>query len=164
MVSRFGSASAIPTQRGAVRMSDKGCILLLGDFSSERPDFASLARHFGWSVCLAGDLAELREAGRSNSVMAVLVQSGALALPWPQALRTVRAFVPRAPIILCHKAEKAHARSEMVEAGAFGSLLSPLAQSEVRQLLGFVWASRTSGKPIRNADLTAGQVRRAGAA
>jgi hypothetical protein len=57
-------------------------------------------------------------------------------------MRAVRAVARRARIIVCHKVGQTQFRTEMVDSGAFGVLLSPLAQSEVRQSLGFVWASK----------------------
>jgi DNA-binding NarL/FixJ family response regulator len=102
-------------------------------------------------------------------VIAVLIQAGSLHLSWPDAMRAIRAVAPRARIIVCHKVDQAHFRAEMVESGAFGVLLSPLSQSEVRQSLGFVWASKITplphvtpaAKKIRSVDASA---RRAGAA
>ena len=127
-------------------MANRGCIVLLGDFSNERPDLASIGRDFCWSVAQASDVTELKEICSSCTVMAVMVQAAGLEMQWPGALGIVRAAAPLAKIILCHKAEDSHARAEMIEAGAFAVLLSPLAHSEVRQSLGFVWAS--ARKPV----------------
>jgi DNA-binding NarL/FixJ family response regulator len=150
------------------KMHDRGCVVLLGDFSNERLNIASIASEFSWSVAQTPSVAGLREISRSCTVMTVLVKAsgiGALGMPWPEALRAVRAAAPRARIILCHKADQAHARTEMVDAGAFGVLLSPLAYSEVRQLLGFVWASKITPlqhvpavKRIRSIDTAARHV------
>ena len=96
-------------------MANRGWVVLLGDFSNERLDVAPIG---------------------------VLVQSGSLGMAWPKVLRSVRTAVPRARIILCHKADQVDARTQMVDAGAFGVLLTPLAHSEVRQSLGFIWASK----------------------
>lgn len=137
-------------------MRRTGCIVLLGDFSNERLDLTSIGRDFGWSVSQTLNLAGLREIGRSSTVVSVLLHAGALGLPWPAALRAVRAAEPQARIIVCHKADQAHSRTEMIDAGAFGVLLSPLAHSEVRQSLGFVWAGRI--RPI------SARVQRVGAA
>ncbi len=117
-------------------MSRRGCVVLLGDFSNERLDLASIGHDFGWSVAPASDLSGLKEIGRSRTVIAVLIQAGVLYLPWQDAMRAIRAVAPRARIIVCHKVDQAHFRAEMVDSGAFGVLLSPLAQSEVRQSLG----------------------------
>jgi len=122
-------------------MTHRGCVVLLGDFSNERLDLASIERDFCWSVARASDLSELGEIGRSRTVIAVLIQAGVLYMPWPDAMRAIRAVAPRARIIVCHKVDQAQFRTEMVDSGAFGVLLSPLAHSEVRQSLGFVWAS-----------------------
>ena len=126
-------------------MSHRGCVVLLGDFSNERLDLTSIGEDFSWSVARASDLSGLGEIARSCTVIAVLVQAtgaGALDLPWPDAMRAVRAVARRARIIVCHKVGQTQFRTEMVDSGAFGVLLSPLAQSEVRQSLGFVWASK----------------------
>ena len=124
-------------------MANRGSVVLLGDFSNERVDVASIACNFGWSVSAASDLSGLREINRSSTVVAVLMQAcGGLNMHWPDAMRAVRAAAPRARIIVCHKVDQAHLRNRMIEAGAFGVLLLPLAYSEVRQSLGFVWASK----------------------
>jgi DNA-binding NarL/FixJ family response regulator len=151
-------------------MTRRGCVVLLGDFSNERLDLASIGHDFRWSVAPASGLSELREIGLTRTVIAVLIQAGSLHLSWPDAMRAIRAVAPRARIIVCHKVDQAHFRAEMVESGAFGVLLSPLSQSEVRQSLGFVWASKitplphvpaAAAKKIRRADTS---TRRAGAA
>jgi len=126
-------------------MTREGCVVLLGDFSNERLDLKSIGRDFCWSVTQSLDLSGLREIGRSRTVVAVLVQAGwaeALNTSWSNALRAVRAAAPRARIIVCHKVDQSDSRAAIVGAGAFGVLLSPLAHSEVRQSLGFVWASK----------------------
>jgi DNA-binding NarL/FixJ family response regulator len=128
-------------------MANAGCLVLLGDFSNERLDFDSVVHDFGWSVSRASSLSELVEIGRSRTVVAVLVQNGALNMPLPEGLRAIRAAAPRGRIIVCHNVGQAHSRTAMIEAGAFGVLLMPLAQSEVRQSLGFVWASKITPLP-----------------
>ena len=128
-------------------MTNRGCVVLLGDFSNERLDMGSIVRDFCWSVVHASNLSEIKEIGATRTVLAVLLQAGDPDLTWQSALRAVKAAAPRARIIVCHKVDHAHARTEMVDAGAFGVLLSPLAHSEVRQSLGFVWASKIA--PIK---------------
>ena len=123
-------------------VQERGKVVLLGDFSNERLDFAMIGRDFGWLTIQASDLSELRKVGRSDTAVAVLIQAGWLGQPWAESLRSVREALPHARAILCHRVDQAHSRSEMVDAGAFGVLLSPLAYGEVRQALGFVWASR----------------------
>jgi DNA-binding NarL/FixJ family response regulator len=123
-------------------MRNKGSVVLLGDFSNERLDLTSIERDFCWSVDQAADLSGFEEIARSRTVIAVLIQAGALNMAWPEAMRAIRAVSSRARIIVCHKVDQAHFRTEMVDSGAFGVLLSPLAHSEVRQSLGFVWASK----------------------
>ena len=123
-------------------MNDRGSVVLFGDFSSERLDLAAIGRDFGWSVAHTSDESGLREISRSRTVIAVLIHAGSLGVHWREALRTIRAAAPRARIIVCHKADQARYKTEIIDAGAFGVLLSPLARSEVRQSLGFVWASK----------------------
>ena len=143
-----------------IQMTDRGCVVLLGDFSNERLDLTSIGRDFRWTVSRASDLSELKEIGRSRTVLAVLVQAGTLNLSWPEAMRAIRAVAARARVIVCHKVGQTHSRTEMVDSGAFGVLLSPLAHSEVRQSLGFVWASKiTPTKHVPSA-----RVQRVGAA
>lgn len=139
-------------------MTNRGCVVLLGDFSNERLDLAAIGRDFCWSVAPASDLSELREIGQSRTVVAVLIQAGALLMSWPDAMRAIRAVAPRARIIVCHKVDQTHFRTEMVDSGAFGVLLSPLAHSEVRQSLGFVWASKIT--PLPHVPSTARKIHR----
>jgi hypothetical protein len=134
-------------------MANRGCVVLLGDFSNERLDLPAVGRDFGWSVAQASDLVALREIGQSRTVVGVLIQAGSLGMPWPKAMRAVRATVPRARIILCYRADQAYSRTEMADAGAFGVILSPLAHSEVRQSLGFIWASKIT--PLQHVPSTA---------
>jgi DNA-binding NtrC family response regulator len=150
-------------------MVNRGCVVLLGDFSSERLDVASVVNDFGWSVSQAATLSELAEIGRSHTVVAVLVQTWALNMPLPEALRAIRAAARRGRIIVCHKVGQAYARTSMIDSGAFAVLLSPLAQSEVRQTLGFVWASKITplphvASPARKTRLVEARAQRVGAA
>lgn len=154
-------------------MANRGCVVLLGDFSNERLDLAAIGQDFGWSVAQASDLVGLREIGQSRTVVGVLIQAGSLGMPWRKAMRAVRAAVPQARIILCYRADHAYSRTEMADAGAFGVLLSPLAQSEVRQTLGFIWASKitplshvpsAARKTSPKASTIEGEARHAGAA
>lgn len=141
-------------------MNDRGSVVLFGDFSSERLDLAAIGRDFGWSVAHTSDESGLREISRSRTVIAVLIHAGSLGVHWREALRTIRAAAPRARIIVCHKADQARYKTEIIDAGAFGVLLSPLAHSEVRQSLGFVWASKIT--PLKHTPSAA--ARRASAA
>lgn len=150
-------------------MPESAQIVLLGDFSNQRLDIALIARDFGWSTVKVSDLSELPELGQPETIVAVLIQARWLGLPWAEALHAVREALPHARVILCHRVDQAHSRGEMVDAGAFEVLLSPLAYSEVRQALGFVWADRIT--PTHQAPATAkklssidGTVRHVGAA
>jgi DNA-binding NarL/FixJ family response regulator len=136
-------------------MTNRGCVVLLGDFSNERLDVDAIGSDFCWSVAHASDLFDLKEIARTRNVVAVLVHIGNMDQDWRVELRAIRAEAPRARVIVCHKVRQAHARTEMVNAGAFGVLLSPLAHSEVRQSLGFVWASKFT--PIKPAAAVSAQ-------
>jgi DNA-binding NtrC family response regulator len=155
--------------RALSAVAESGKVVLLGDFSNERLNLATIGRDFGWSTVKASDLSELRELGQSETVVAVLIQAGWLGQPWSESLRAVRETLPHAKAILCHRVDQAHSRIEMVDAGAFGVLMSPLAYAEVRQALGFVWASRITPPqkapaPAKKVSAIDATVRRAGAA
>jgi hypothetical protein len=153
LVASFGRKSAI-----GFAMPNRECLVLLGDFSNERLDLSVIERDFGWRVTQTPDMSGLREISRSNAVIAVLIHSDSLGLSWQEALRNSRAAAPMARLIMCHKVQQAHARTQMVDAGAFGVLLAPLAQSEVRQSLGFVWASTVTPEQHAPANRKAGSM------
>jgi len=132
-------------------MAHRGCVVLLGDFSNERLDMSWIERDFCWSMAQASDLAGFNQIARGGTVSAVLIHAGTLKVSWRDAMRAIRAVAPRARVIVCHRGEQAHFRTEMVDSGAFGVLLAPLAQSEVRQSLGFIWASRAAAKVVSTA-------------
>lgn len=138
-------------------MAQRGCVVLLGDFSHERLDLTSIERDSCWSVAYIPDLDGLRQMAQTCRVTAVLIQAGSMDLSWRQAMREIRAVAPRARVIVCHRGEQANYRTEMADSGAFGVLLSPLAQSEVRQSLGFIWASRV--KAVNKVVSSAGKIR-----
>ncbi len=124
-------------------MAQRRCVVLLGDFSDERLDLSSIERDFCWSVAQVPDLDGLNQVAQAFTVAAVLIHAGTVNMPWRDAMRAIRAVAPRARVIVCHRGEQAQFRAEMIDSGAFGVLLAPLAQSEVRQSLGFIWASRS---------------------
>jgi len=137
-------------------MAQRGCVVLLGDFSSERLDLSSIERDFCWSVAQTANFEGLRQIAQTCRVTAVLIHAGTLSVSWREAMRTIRDAAPRARVIVCHRGEQADFRAEMVDSGAFGVLLSPLMQSEVRQSLGFIWASKPPTPKIVS---TAGRIR-----
>jgi len=95
---------------------------MLGDFSNERLDVSAIGRDFGWWVAQTPDLSGLREISRSNTVIAVLIHAEGLGLSWQEALRNSRAAAPTARLIMCHKVQQAHDRTEMADAGAARSI------------------------------------------
>jgi hypothetical protein len=123
-------------------MAIRQSIVLLGDFSSERVSVHSIAEEFGFTVHQARNVEELRALHPHHSISAVLVHLGSDGAQWQHALNQSQFTLKgRVRVILCHKPELADFRSQMISAGAFYTLLLPLAAAETRQALGFVWAA-----------------------
>jgi DNA-binding NtrC family response regulator len=116
-------------------------VALLGDFSNESVDLESIGKEFGWRVWPANDLPELKTVRHKGHIVAVIVHPRTLDLHWIIALQAVQDLLPDARILLCHGVRQIDSRSEMIRAGAFDVLLSPLKHTEVRHSLGFVWAA-----------------------
>jgi len=53
-------------------MPDRGCVVLLGDFSEERLDLTDVVRDFCWSVVQSADLSGLREIGARQIIPAAI--------------------------------------------------------------------------------------------
>jgi hypothetical protein len=123
-------------------------VALLGDFSEERVNLAAVAKEFNWSVCQTTEMSELSLICRSCRVAAVLIHGRTLPLPWREALRVVQAMAPEARLILCHGAAEWYSFPEMLESGAFTVLMSPLAEAEVRQALGFLGGVRQTPEGV----------------
>lgn len=117
-------------------------IVVLGDEITRQPGLASVVGQFDWNPEIAIDLDGLVKLCFQRDIVAVLLQSQAIDLPWKQALAAVRQAVPEAAVLLCHRFSEAIDWSEASVAGAFGLLHVPLSLSELRQNLGFVWAAR----------------------
>jgi len=125
-------------------MSKAGCVALLGDFSDERLPLSSIGREFSWSASRVANIGELEALCRWTKVVAVLIHTRTLNMPWHLALSLARAVAPEARVVICHGAGEASQARQMTDEGAFHTLLLPLEMREVRQSLGFIAsASRT---------------------
>ena len=122
-------------------MSTTGCVALLGDFSEERLPLSSIGREFSWSTSRVANLGELEALCRWTHVVAVLIHSRSMDMPWNLLLNLVRAMAPGAKVVMCYSAAESGLASMMTEAGAFHTLMLPLDPGEVKQSLGFVSAS-----------------------
>lgn len=120
----------------------RATVVLLGDLSVATPPIEAVAGEFGWSVESAKDLKQLREIDQSCPVVAVLFNPQGFGLTHGQMLQALREAVPPARLIACHRFSDAVDWPELAETGAFHALPLPLALSEVRQSLGFVWSAR----------------------
>lgn len=118
----------------------QGIVILLGNLPLQTLD--PLVQEFGWSVDSAADLNQLRALSRVSRPIAILFDAQSLALPWPDALRAVRAIASQALLIPCHRFSDIVNWPELAEAGAFHPLALPLDPNEVRQTLSFVWSAR----------------------
>ena len=147
-------------------MAARQSVVLWGDFSGEHAPLASIAEEFGFAVQQAASLADLEELQQQNRISAVLIHVGAEGPAWDELLQTVRRALRKSTkMVLCHSAEFADLRPRMVEAGAFYTLLTPLVETETRQALGFIWASKRGRlQEIGAKSASASASRRAGAA
>ncbi|MEP7351994.1 MAG: hypothetical protein ABI824_02055 [Acidobacteriota bacterium] len=129
-------------------------ITLLGDFSSEYVDLRTIASGFDWSTALVADFAELSTLTARCEIAVVMVHVRSLGTSWVNALSRVRYIAPNARVVICHGADQAFGRRDMLERGAYGVLQLPLDAGEVRQLLGFVWAApqRMTREPAQSSD------------
>ncbi len=107
-----------------------------------------LVAEFGWSLKQARDLRQLPELKAHHKVVAVLFDPRDLALPWDTALRAILDAAPGALPIVCHGFSDAIDWPTVAEAGGFHSLFLPFSLSELRQSLGFVWATNCRAATI----------------
>jgi DNA-binding NtrC family response regulator len=115
-------------------MVRRGCVALLGAFPNTRLGIHVAAAECRWSTRETGDLAGLARACRHATVVSVLIDPGALDLPWKQALKAVQAIAPGARSIICHGIDDLDSQAEMTAAGAFYTLLLPADIRELRHL------------------------------
>jgi hypothetical protein len=124
-------------------MPTRQSIVLYGDFSDEHIPIQTIADELGFEIHSTVHLSDLEEIQKQHRICAVLLHADSFASPWPELLSHVRTILTGdAKIIMCHRSELADSRAQMVAAGAFYTLLTPLAKTETRQALGFVWAAR----------------------
>jgi hypothetical protein len=122
-------------------MSGTAFIALWGDFSEERLAVSELGEDFNWSARSVSGPEDLKRLSREGGIVAVLVHPSRLGVSWRDALRNVAEAAPRARVAICHGVKQAGSCDEMLDAGAFATLMLPLVRTEVRHFLGFVWAS-----------------------
>jgi hypothetical protein len=140
-------------------------VVILGNGAAGQPGLDGLVAGFDWSLEKTATLEGLMDISARKDVVAVLVDSSAVELPWKQAISAVREVVPGALVILCHRFSNTIDWVEAAAAGAYHLLGLPLGSGEFRQSLGFVWASKN--KPIHVIPLTdhdRSRVRKSGAA
>lgn len=128
---------------------NQGKVVLLGNLSTGRLAFGSLAAEFGWTVQEAGSLGDLAEFSAGHKVDVVLFSPRHLDLPWEHALRSVLAAAPRALPILCHTFGESTDWQRTTRVGFFHSLPLPFDAREVRQSLGFAWAAKRRSAAVR---------------
>jgi hypothetical protein len=118
-------------------------VVLFGRFDGERTELVNrVALEFGWETIAVRHLDELAVAPEPA---AVLVHVTALGDAWPSILEAIRRAAPYSCIVACLGFGDHVDWPELREAGAFDLLHLPLAESEVRQTLGFVASSQQHG-------------------
>jgi len=105
-------------------------IVMIGPDSEDIAVAERVAPQFGWRI----------DTGRDPApVVAVLLHRDGLS--WGEAIRRVRQSHPEARVITCHRFDEPVDWGEFCDLGAFHSIRLPMAEAEVRQSLGFVWAA-----------------------
>jgi DNA-binding NtrC family response regulator len=125
-------------------------VVLFGNFAVEHRLLDQAAIQFGWSFKIAKSIRRLRDLGARSEVVAVISDLTLLAEPWEAALRAVRVAAPNALPIICQRFSDTVAWPELAAAGAFHAISLPLNPCEVRQSLGFVWASKHHRPPAES--------------
>jgi len=115
-------------------------LVVLGHVPAEPESFAEIAWGFGWQLAFVSGVDELREHGVCRQVVAVLVNPDEFGRMWPWAASAIREAAPGSQLIAC-KGFSSDVSGEMEMTGVFHSLHFPFNRDEVRQGLGFVWAS-----------------------
>jgi hypothetical protein len=123
-------------------------VVIVGELPIDHLALDLLVAEFGWSLKKVADLGCLETFDSDYDPVTILFGPKLLDLPWDKALRSVIAAFPRTLPILCRGFGEHLDLSQVVEAGAFHSLLVPFSVSEVRQSLGFVWCARRLWTPI----------------
>jgi hypothetical protein len=116
-------------------------ILALGAAAAAESALMPVVDEFGWRLLTASTLEDLASVAARNDVIAVLIEPAAVNLSWKQAISAVRAVLPKALPILCHRFSENVDGAEASASGAFHLLGIPFKNGELRQSLGFVWAA-----------------------
>jgi DNA-binding NtrC family response regulator len=123
-------------------MMQRGAIVVLGNLPVDSRALEFHAGEFGWSLRTAENWVQLRETKTRENIVAVLFDATLLGVSWTAALEEIARTAPEAKAVVCPKFSDAVDWPSLVEAGAFHLLARPLEAREVRQSLGFIWASK----------------------
>ena len=119
-------------------------VVLLGSLPAETVPLERLVAEFGWSLERADSFPALRNLAPEHDMVAVFFEAGMWKLTWSEALQLVQDAAPGALPVVCYRFSDHLHWPELADAGAFHKMPLPLASSEVRQGLGFVWAARST--------------------
>jgi DNA-binding NtrC family response regulator len=112
-------------------------VIFFGDFSDERIAWNAAASHLGWSVHRVSDLNSLGHVSNGREVAAVFVDQRAQGTSDAIRLRSIRALLPEARIILCCPLRSMR-DIDPETLGAFHVVARPLKLGELRTSMGFV--------------------------
>jgi hypothetical protein len=121
-------------------------VVLLGSLPVGTVPLEGLVADFGWSLETADSFPALRNLSREREIIAVLFEASMWSLPWAEALRFVQDAAPGAFPVVCHRFSDPMYWPALADAGAFHKMTLPLASTEVRQGLGFVWSARSAAE------------------
>jgi|HubBroStandDraft_6_1064221.scaffolds.fasta_scaffold1022303_1 DNA-binding NtrC family response regulator len=121
-------------------------VVFLGDVSDECFALGDIARSFGWSLEMVGDLTQLRSLSWNRDVVAVLFDPGTVAASAGHALQLVRNAAPDALQIVCQRFSDSIPWPDLAAEGAFHALRKPLSPSEFRLSLGFAFDATQAAK------------------
>ena len=121
-------------------------VVFLGDVSDECLALGDIARSFGWSLEMVGDLTQLRSLSWNRDVVAVLFDPGTVAASAGHALQLVRNAAPDALQIVCQRFSDSIPWPDLAAEGAFHALRKPLSPSEFRLSLGFAFDATQAAK------------------
>ncbi len=113
-------------------------LVAIGEYSNDSIDWDTIARHVKWAVVRATSMASLPDVARLQEVPAVLLEC--LSIPVASQIDEIRSVWPRARVILCCPLESIDDVCA-ADYGAFHAVSSPLVANELRQSIGFAWAS-----------------------
>ncbi len=121
-------------------MAARLIVSLLDDYRAEQAGIQEIAAEFGLEYRKATNLAEAAKLNRCKNI-AVLMAVVPPGHDWKHLLDEINASnFNRTKVILCHGPELVDFTSQMIAAGAYYPLLTPLVRTETRRALGFAWA------------------------